>query len=76
MERFLNVNLYFKIEEKEGEYTYIESKMDFHTEDEEMVTINLKNLIGSEKKAYAKMFGVPEENIKQIPREQYLEESK
>ena len=28
-----------------------------------------------EKKMYAKMFGVPEENVKQIPREQYLEES-
>lgn len=45
MERFLNVNFYFKIEEKEGEYTYTESKMDFHTEDEEMFTINLKNLM-------------------------------
>lgn len=40
-----------------------------------MFTINLKNLIDSEKKAYAKMLGVPEENVKQIPREQYLEES-
>ena len=75
MERFLNVNFYFKIEEKDGEYTYIESKMDFHTEDEELFTFNLKALIDDERKTYAKMFGVPERNVKQIPREQYMDES-